>query len=182
MRSKPRLWVGLLVAVLTGSLIPDSAAAAANQFTLEQILSPAFPYDLVSARKADRIAWIAYERGLRNVYTAAEPDFKPVRLTINNEDDGNDLTGLSISDDGEVVIYVRGHTPNGNGWVANPTSDPKGGERATWAVKTRGGTPRKVAPTGNPLLSPDGRWVLFMKDGQFYRAAVDPQVHGSALP
>jgi dipeptidyl aminopeptidase/acylaminoacyl peptidase len=70
---------------------------------------------------------------------------------------------------------VRGHTPNGTGWVANPTSDPKGGERATWAVKTRGGTPRKVAATGNPVLSPDGRWVLFVKDGQSYRAAVDPQ-------
>ena len=80
-----------------------------------------------------------------------------MRLTNNNEDDGNDLTGLSISDNGEVVAYVRGHTPNSTGWIANPTSDPKGAS-ATWAVKTRGSQPRKVALTGNPALSPDGRW------------------------
>ena len=169
---KHRVWVGISIAVLTGSLIPN-AAAASNPFTLEQILGPAFPYELVAARNADRIAWIAYERGLRNIYTATGPDFKPVRLTDNNEDDGNDLTGLSISDNGETVAYVRGHTPNSTGWVANPASDPKGAERATWAVKTRGDQPRKVALTGNPLLSPDGHWVLFLKDGQFYRAAVD---------
>ena len=94
-------------------------------------------------------------------------------LTSNNEDDGNDLTGLTISDNGEVVAYVRGHTPNNTGWVANPASDPKGAERAAWAVKTRDDSPRKVALTGNPVLSPDGRWVLFLKDGQFFRAAVD---------
>ncbi len=174
MWSQQRVWIGLSIAILTAGLIP-CATVAAHPFTLEQILAPAFPYELVAARHADRIAWIAYERGLRNVYTAAGPDFKPVRLTNNNEDDGNDLTSLSISDDGAVVAYVRGHTPNNSGWVANPASDPKGAERATWAVKTRGGQPRKVALTGNPVLSPDGRWVLFLKDGQFYRAAVDPQ-------
>ena len=174
MQSKQRVSIGLSIVVLALSLFPDIAVAA-NPLTLEQILGPAFPSELVAARNADRVAWIAYERGLRNVYTAAAPDFKPVRVTNNNEDDGNDLTGLSISDDGAVVAYVRGHTPNSAGWIANPTSDPKGVERATWAVKTQGGQPRKVALTGSPVLSPDGRWVLFMKDGQFYRAAVDPQ-------
>lgn len=173
MPSKLCAWMGLLIAVLSGGLMPN--AAAASPLTLEQFLDTAYPYELVAAKKTDRIAWIAYERGLRNVYTAAGPEFKPVRLTNHNVDDGIDLTGLSLSDDGEVVAYVRGHTPNSTGWVANPTSDPKGAERATWAVRTHGGTPRKVATTGNPILSPDGRWVLFLKEGQFYRAAVNPQ-------
>ena len=67
------------------------APAQQKKFTIEQVLSPAFPFELVSATKADRIAWIAFERGMRNVYTAAAPDFKPVRLTNYLEDDGNDL-------------------------------------------------------------------------------------------
>jgi dipeptidyl aminopeptidase/acylaminoacyl peptidase len=127
---------------------------------------------LVSAKKADRIAWIAYERGQRNVYTAAAPDFKPVRLTSFLEDDGNDLTNLSIADDGAVVVFVRGHTPNSNGWIANPTSNPKGSERAIWAIKTSGGEPWKIAVAANPVLSPDGRWVIFTRDGQIHGAPV----------
>ena len=74
-----------------------------------QYLAPAYPYELVSAAKADRISWLAYERGQRNVYTAAAPDFRPVRLTRFLEDDGIDLTTLSISADGSVVVFVRGH-------------------------------------------------------------------------
>lgn len=178
MHHRHRVWLALSVAFLGAFLFTDIASAA-NTFTLEQILAPAFPSELVAAQKADRIAWIAYERGLRNVYTAAGPDFKPVRLTNYSADDGTDLTTLSISDDGAVVAYVRGHTPNSVGWIANPTSNPKGVERATWAVATSGGTPRKVALTGSHVLSPNGRWLLFVKDGQIYRASVDPKDAGS---
>jgi dipeptidyl aminopeptidase/acylaminoacyl peptidase len=147
-------------------------AFAQKRFTIEQVLSPAYPFELVSARKADRIAWIAYERGMRNVYTAAAPGFNPVRLTGNIEDDGNDLSSLGISDDGSVVVFIQGHMRNREGWVANPSSNPQGAERAVWAARTTGGRPWKVAVADNASLSPDGRWVLYTKEGQIYRAAV----------
>ena len=54
--------------------------------TIAQFMSPASPLDLVAAKKADRLAWMAYDRGMRNVYTAAAPDFRPVRLTRFLED------------------------------------------------------------------------------------------------
>lgn len=82
--------------------------ASATRFTIEAVLSPAYPYELVSARRTDRIAWLAYERGMRNVYTAAAPRFTPLRLTQFLEDDGTDLSSLSISEDGSVVVFVRG--------------------------------------------------------------------------
>ena len=104
----------------------------AQGFTLEQVLGPAYPYELVSARSTDRIAWLANEQGMRNVYTAAAPDFEPVRLTEFMEDDGTDLTSLRLSADGKTVVFVRGHTPNRDGWVANPNSSSLGGERAIW--------------------------------------------------
>ncbi len=69
-------------------------SAAQKPASMAQFLSPGYPASLVSAKKADRIAWIAYEAGKRNVYAAAAPDFRPVRLTRFTEDSGIDLTGL----------------------------------------------------------------------------------------
>ncbi|WP_396201454.1 hypothetical protein, partial [Gemmatimonas sp.] len=48
-------------------------AQGAGKATIEQFMSPASPLTLASAEKADRIAWMVYDRGLRNVYTAAAP-------------------------------------------------------------------------------------------------------------
>jgi dipeptidyl-peptidase 4 len=174
MFSKYKVSISFITTLIALTLLP--AVSAQRKFTIAQVLSPAYPFELVAARKADRIAWIAYERGLRNVHTAAAPDFRPVRLTSNLADDGNDLSGLSISDDGSVVIFIRGHAPNREGWVANPTSDPKGGERAVWALRTSGGRPWKLVVAGNPVLSPDGRWVAFAKEGQIYRVPVNRTV------
>ena len=91
-----------------------------HQPTIASYLKPGLPIELVSARKVDRIAWIAYEEGKRNVFAASAPVFKPVRVTSFLKDDGIDLTGLRISDDGSTVVFVRGTRPNGAGWVANP--------------------------------------------------------------
>ena len=150
------------------------ARTVARVPTIEQYLSPASPLEVTSARKADRVAWMTYDRGMRNVYTAAAPDFRPVRLTRFLDDDGRDLTDVTLSDDGSVAVFVRGSAPNRQGWVANPSHDPNGAERAIWAVRTSGGAPWRVAEGAAPELSPDGRFVLYVKDGQIYRGRVTP--------
>nr|NIP80064.1 hypothetical protein [Gemmatimonadota bacterium]NIQ54958.1 hypothetical protein [Gemmatimonadota bacterium]NIU75157.1 hypothetical protein [Gammaproteobacteria bacterium]NIX44980.1 hypothetical protein [Gemmatimonadota bacterium]NIY09210.1 hypothetical protein [Gemmatimonadota bacterium] len=120
---------GTVVSPVVVLLILLSAGPAVAQeeipFSIPDVLSPAFPYDLVAARSADRIAWLAYERGGRNVYTAAGPEYRPVRLTGWWEDDGRDLSALQVSADGSVLLFVRGHTPDRTGWIANPASDPR---------------------------------------------------------
>ena len=140
--------------------------------TVAQFLSPSSPLTLEAAKKADRVAWMAYERGMRNVYTAAAPAFKPVRLTNWLNDDGADVSDVSLSDDGSIIVFVRGSAPNRAGWIANPMHDPDGGERAIWAVRSVGGAPWRVAIGGAPELSPDGRRVLYVNDGQIYGARV----------
>ncbi len=150
----------------------NGALWAQSKPTVAQFLSPASPLTLVSARATDRVAWMAYDRGMRNVYTAAAPRFTPVRLTSFLEDDGNDLTDVSISSDGAIIVFVRGSAPNRFGWVANPSHDAGGAERAIWAVRSSGGPAWRVAEGASPALSPDGRYVLFVKDGQIYRARV----------
>ena len=165
----------MLLPVLALAALTTSPAQA-QRFSIEDVLSPGYPVQLVAANDADRIAWIEYEEGRRNVYTAAAPDFDPVRLTRYEDDDGRDLSTLRISDDGSTVIFLRGHTPNREGWVANPASDPRGAERAVWAASTAGGEPWRVVEAWNVALSPDGEWVAYAKDGAIYRAPVNPGV------
>ena len=167
-----------LSALLAGALLvpgqvpAQSAPELEPAFSLEEVLSPAFSYGLVAARDADRIAWLVNERGMRDVYTAAGPDFEPVRIRLTDEDDGVDLSSLQISDDGSVVTFIRGHAPNRDGWVANPTSDPDGARREIWAARTDTGEAWRVTEALNNHLSPDGRWVLHVRDGQIHRAEV----------
>lgn len=152
-------------------------------FTIEQVMSPAFPYGLVGAKSADRIAWMEDERGMRNVYTAVAPDFKRVRITSAMEDDAIDLQSVQLSADGSVAVFVRGHSTNFKGQIGNQGSQPEGGRREVWAASTTGSRPawrvvglRSTGGRGGaePALSPDGKWLLQVKDGQIYRAAVDP--------
>jgi hypothetical protein len=77
-----------VVALASLAIIPRAVETAATTPTIDAFLGPAYPQDVVSAKKADRIAWWTYERGLRNVFTAAAPDFKPVALTHFRDDSG----------------------------------------------------------------------------------------------
>ncbi|HEX8943648.1 MAG TPA: prolyl oligopeptidase family serine peptidase [Gemmatimonadaceae bacterium] len=160
-----RSWIGVLLstAVFTTGIAAQTASSVAP------FISPGFPSDLVSAKKADRIAWLVYERGMRNVYAAAAPDFKPVRLTKFLDDDGVILSDLEISDDGSIVTFTRGSEPNREGWIANPSSNPNGPERAIWAAKTNGAGAWKLTQGDAGALSPDGASVAFAKDGQIFR-------------
>jgi len=142
----------------------------------QQFLSPASPLEIVAARKVDRVAWTAFEEGKRNAYAAAAPAFAPVRLTSFLKDDGVDLSGIRISDDGLTVVFMRGTAPNRDGWVANASANPDGPDRALWAARVGGGAPWRVVevPSGGVELAPDGSSVVFVRDGQIFRARVTP--------
>jgi dipeptidyl aminopeptidase/acylaminoacyl peptidase len=143
--------------------------------TYQQFLSPASPQEVVAARKADRIAWVDYAEGKRNAYTAAAPLFTPVRLTNFMKDDGIMMSAIRISDDGSTVVFLRGEAPNREGWAANPTADPNGPEHAIWAARTSGtGGAWRVVDAANPELAPDGSSILFLKNGQIFRAKLTP--------
>jgi dipeptidyl-peptidase 4 len=171
-----------LIPVNVRKLPVNGSPKIATKYTIDQFLSPASPLEVSAAKHADKVAWVSYERGMRNIYVASAPDFKPVKITKFNEDDGIDVSSVRLSDDGSMAVFVRGSGQNRVGWVANPTHDPSGGERAIWAAKTDGsGAWRLGVLTGNevggrggraggPELSPDGKYVVFPKDGQLYRA------------
>jgi len=171
--------------VLTGAVVGLPAQVvghpAQQEFTLEQVFSAPYPDHLVSARNADRIAWTEYDEGPRNVWTAAGPDFLPVQLTSYTQDDGWEMPEIQISDDGSVVVFVRGGYANREGIHPNPLSDPDGREQAIWAINTRGGEPWQVARGNRPVLSPSGQWAAFVRDEQIFEVPVHPQWGGDSL-
>src|SRR4051812_22589715 len=145
----------LLVISATALIVAPLSAQYKPKYTVEQFLSPPFPLVFASAEKADRIAWVGYDRGKRNVYTAAAPNFAPVKLTTFDKDDGQDITAVDVSDDGSTIVFVRGSNPNNIGWIANPTHDLDAAVRAIWAVKAAGGTPavRLIDSVAAPQVS-----------------------------
>lgn len=191
-RSITTLAIALSLAIalppITSAQRPTTQAQAKAQAipAYQRFLSPASPLEVVAAKKVDRVAWTTFEEGKRNAYTAAAPAFTPVRLTNFMADNGIDLSGISISDDGSTVVFARGTVRNRDGWVANPSADPDGPERSIWAAKTAGGGAFKVYVddallAAAPKVSPDGSAIAFVKNGQIYRVKVSPMRPATAV-
>lgn len=135
---------------------------SAQSFSIEQLLSSPYPSELTSADDTDRIAWVMNNEGVRNIWTAAAPNYSPVQLTEYKEDDGSPLSSLTLSPDGSFLIYIRGGSRNRAGEHPNPTSDPDGGKQNIWMIRTDGeGEPLRISGGANPVLSPDGKTLLF---------------------
>lgn len=137
-----------------------AALAYARASDLETYLDVAFPSQLVSAAGAEKIAWIANEKGVRNIWTADSPDYVPRQLTQGTEDDGIELSSLQLSRDGSSIVWVRGGHPDDAGFSQNPQSLPGGVEQEVW-IAARGSEPRKLANGDSPVISPDGKIILF---------------------
>ena len=98
----------LAMALVCGGWTPGVATATAADFTLDQALSFPFVSELVSAPKADRIAWVRMVRGVRNIWVADGPTYLPRQVTAFTDDDGQELTQLTFSPDGTRLVFVRG--------------------------------------------------------------------------
>jgi dipeptidyl aminopeptidase/acylaminoacyl peptidase len=135
-----------------------------------------FPTELTTAARGAKIAWSFDEQGKRNVYVAEGPDYKPRKLTNFNADDGQEITSLSISDDGNWVIFVRGGDHGANwddGLPLNPSGDAKPFTVKIASIPFNGGDVKYLAEGDEPRISPNNKTVAFIKGGQVWAAPVD---------
>lgn len=165
----------LLRATLIALLLPASLSSQA--IDLEAIRAYPFPQNLTAAPTGSRIAWTFNESGRRNVYVAEGPAFEARKLTSYEVDDGQEITSLSISSDGQHVVYVRGGEHSSN-WddevIVNPASMPVPPKLQIWSVPFAGGAPRLIVEAGDyPTVSPDSRTIAFLKDRQVWSAPID---------
>jgi dipeptidyl aminopeptidase/acylaminoacyl peptidase len=155
--------------------------AAAGTFTLEQVLSAPFPADLVAARDGSKLAWSLNERGVRNVWVAAAPDYRGVRVTSYTDDDGQDIGQLHWTPDGRAVLYTRGGDLEFPGRPdPNPSAIPAGVGQAVWMV-IPGEQPRKLGEGNSPAISPKGDRVAFLRAGQIWIASLTGNAQAEML-
>ena len=154
----------------------ESTAVQSASFTLEQIKSYPFPNELTAAATGSRIAWAFNERGARNVWVAEGPDFRARKLTSYDNDDGQELTSLSISADGKYVVYVRGgdHGSNFDSSVGvNPSLTPVQMRVQLWSVPFAGGEPKLLGEGDGPVISPKSDRVIFAKERALWSVNLD---------
>jgi dipeptidyl aminopeptidase/acylaminoacyl peptidase len=162
-----RAWVSaLLASVLLG------AAPARAAFTLEQALSYPYATEMKAAEHADVVAWVVNLRGVRNIWVASGPGFTARQVTHYTEDDGQELTQLTLSADGTRLVYVRGGDHDAN-WPAegnlapDPTLAADEPKVTIWTVALGGGQPVKVDEGDAPALSARGV-LAYIKDKQVW--------------
>jgi Tol biopolymer transport system component len=158
--------------VLVSSL---SAFAQQAAFSLEQVTSYPFPNELTTGGE-DHVAWAVNASGLRNIYVAEGPDFEARQLTNYSQDDGQELSSVALSPDGNWVVYIRGGD-FGSNWddeeIVNPTSMPFPPKVQMWSIAFDGGEPIPLGEGISPTISPDSKTVAFVRDGQLWHIPID---------
>ena len=152
--------------------------AMAADFSMPQALSYPFVNELVSAQRTDRIAWVRDVQGVRNVWVAEGPAYVPRQVTQFAEDDGQELTQLTFSPDGKVLVFVRGgdhdeNWPAKGGLQPDPNSSPTEPKITLWSADPAGARPAQKLVEGDaPAISATGV-LAYVKDGQVWTAKLD---------
>ena len=160
---------GLAVLLFSLGLI----AATGRHFTLEQVLSAPFPSNLTAAPKGGAVAWVLNQRGARNLWIAAPPDYKGHQLTRYRKDDGQEIDQITWTPDGGSIIYVRGGDFETGGDNPNPASLTQGVEQDIWVIATSGGSPRKLTEGNSPAVSTRGDKIAYLKKGEVWSIGLE---------
>ena len=148
----------------------------AQSIPFKSFKSYPFPTELCSASNGSKIAWAMDEQGVRNVYVAEGPSYTAKKLTNFTKNDGQELTSLSISDDGKWVVFVRGgdHGANYDGGLPiNAANETNPFKVQVGAVPFAGGDTKFLAEGDAPEVSSDSKTVAFIKGGQVFTAPID---------
>jgi dipeptidyl aminopeptidase/acylaminoacyl peptidase len=173
-------------AALLFSPIQLHASSASRTFTLEQVMSAPFVSDMTAAPAGGRVAWIANDEGRRNIWVA-QPDSRlgshasAQQITHYTADDGQEISGLAWSADGEWLAYTRGGDSE---WPERPAPNPAlltaGVKQEMWLISANGGTPRDIGEGNAGAISPSGDVIAYLLKGQIWTvslkdAAAKPQ-------
>ena len=150
---KPLIRLKVTLRVTMALLLAVPLAAA----TIDQLLSSPFPDDLVAQPNGDAVAYVLNTAGVRNVVIARAPDFRPVRVTKFNADDGLEIGDIDWKKDGTALVFTRG-------------------QEVWWASETA--PARKLGDGHAPVYAPDGSAVAWIQKGQVWLTAFQEKQPG----
>ncbi|MDQ8154334.1 MAG: prolyl oligopeptidase family serine peptidase, partial [Gemmatimonadota bacterium] len=163
---------GALVLCLS-AIFPAAAQAPQREIPVELLMSAPYPGSLSAAPTGGLVAWVLNDKGVRNIWVAAPPEYRGRKLTAYTQADGQELGALTWSKDAGTLYYTRGQGPNRAGENPNPTSDPAGAEMALWRVAVAGGAPVRVGPAASLTISPDGGTLAYVRRGAIWTEPAD---------
>ncbi|WP_026952212.1 S9 family peptidase [Algoriphagus mannitolivorans] len=142
-----------------------------QSFTLEQVGKFSFPSELTSSPSGEKIAWAMNEQGKRNVYFAEGPDFTPVKVTQFNEDDGQEISSLRFTSDGNWLVFVRGgdHGGGNASSTVNAQNLPTLPKVEIWKINLADKKTEAVVEGDDFTLGPQNQ-LLYLKGGQVWKA------------
>ena len=145
---------------------------AAQNFSLEQVMSSPFPTDLITSKRGDKLAWAFDAEGKRNIWIAEAPSFAARQLTHYDKDDGAELTDLVFAPNGGSIAYARGNEQGKNaaGEYANPTTDPAGTKKEVVLADTRTGRVTVIGEGEAPMFNPAGDQIIYSREGKLWTA------------
>lgn len=177
--------VGMVAGVPLAAQAPLASVPPAMETDVRAFLAAPFTDQLTGASDARVVAWVTNTAGRRAVRVAT-PDaagrWTARTLWSADADDGQEIGALALSRDGRTVLWVRGGAPNRAGELPNPTSDPRGVERAIWTAPVAGGAARRVVAGSAPQLSPDGRLLAWVATGALHVQPLDSVGVAGSVP
>ncbi len=157
---------------------------AQGDFTMDAIKTYPFPGGLTTAGNSNKIAWVFNEQGKRNIYVAEGTEYTARKLTNYNQDNGQELTSVSISADGKWVVYLRGGE-HGSNWddevTMNPLSMPTPPKVQIWSIPFAGGEPILIGEGASPVISPASNRIAYVKDKQIWTSPIGQAEKGEKL-
>lgn len=149
------------------------------QLTIKKLLSYPYPSNLCAAPCTGDIAWTFDLQGHRNIYLSQDKGSSFTKLTDNEQDDGQPISELQFSPDGNWLFFVKGGEPGGN-WSrsapVDPLSSPETPKVQLWSFNISD-KKAKVLVSGLEnnqfIISPDSKKMAFIKSGAVYTVPVD---------
>ncbi|HEU0099388.1 MAG TPA: prolyl oligopeptidase family serine peptidase [Allosphingosinicella sp.] len=124
--------------------------------------------ELVGARDAPRFAWVETAAGVRNIWFA-ERGRPARRLTGFTEDDGQPLSDLALSSNGEQLAFVRGGDPDyRDDALPNAAADSEPPRQQIFLAPTSKGGIQRIGDGHSPVFSPDGGRLAFTRRGEIW--------------
>ncbi len=160
---------GLTFALCLSALFLGSTALSAQgPDDLAAQLAMPTASNLAGARDVPRFSWIENAAGARNLWVGG-PDMVAHALTNNGEDDGVELSDVTLSNDGTAIAFVRGgdsEYPDGSPPnTGNAASTPR---QELFVVPVAGGAAVRIGEGHTPAFSASGDRIAFTRKGEIW--------------
>jgi len=160
---------------------PDKVKS--QSYKLEDILATPFVSNLIASVNDENILFTVSEKGVRNVYRASAPSYKLEKLTAFDEDDGQEITSLTISADGHWAVFVKGGDHGANTAVrpVNPSSSLVIQKIVIYSISLITLNVIRIGEGDFPIIHPSSKQITYLNKGDIYTAFIDGSGSGKQL-